>query len=99
MELKQVYEFTNLGVTQALGKSDILKEDLSNIVEVGDEVFNAKSVDKYVQSLVDHIGKVLFVDRTYRSHAPSVLIDGWEYGATREKIHSPMPTAIINEAW
>ena len=43
MELKQVYEFTNLGVTQALGKSDILKEDLSNIVEVGDEVFNAKS--------------------------------------------------------
>ena len=99
MELKQVYEFTNLGVTEALGKSDILKEDLSNIVEVGDEVFNAKSVDKYVQSLVDHIGKVLFVDRTYRSHAPSVLIDGWEYGATREKIHSPMPTAIINEAW
>ena len=55
MELKQVYEFTNLGVTEALGKSDILKEDLSNIVEVGDEVFNAKSVDKYVRSLVDHI--------------------------------------------
>ena len=40
MEIKQVYELANLGVGEALGKTDVLKEDLTNLVDVGTEIIN-----------------------------------------------------------
>ena len=99
MDIKQVYQFTNDAVKQVLGKSDLLKEDLTNIVDVGNEVRNNKSLDAFVHSLVDHIGKVVFVDRLYTSQAPSVLMDNWEYGSILEKIDSALPEASEAEMW
>lgn len=99
MEIKQVYEFVNAATQEAIGNSAILTEDLSNVVDVGDAVFNASAFDAYVKSLVNHIGKVIFVNRPYRGSAPSVLMDAWEYGSVVEKISSEMPTATENESW
>lgn len=99
MEVKQIYEIVNGATTQAIGKSDLLAEDLSNVVDVGEAILNARSLDKYTASLVDHIGKVIFVNRPYQGDAPSVLRDGWEYGAVLEKIASDMPEAVENESW
>ena len=48
---------------------------------------------------MNHIGKVIFVNRPYRGSAPSVLMDAWEYGSVVEKIHSEMPEAVENESW
>ena len=76
MEVKQIYDIMNTVTNEVLGKTDLVKEDLSNIVDVGTEVFNADAVDNYVRSLVDHIGKVVFVNRPYTGIAPSVLMDG-----------------------
>lgn len=100
MEMKQVYELVNDTTKEVLGEeATLLKEDLTNVVDVGTEIFNANSVDKYVKSLVDHIGKVIFVNRPYSGGAPSVLMDGWQYGAVLEKIQSEMPEATENESW
>ena len=99
MELKQVYEFVNIATDEALGKSVIVNEDLSNIVDVGDEVFNANAMDKYVKALVNHIGKVIFVNRVYQGTAPSVMMDGWEYGSVLQKVSTGLPEATINETW
>lgn len=99
MEVKQIYELVNNATSETLGKSDLLAEDLSNLVDVGTEVFNQNSMDKYVRSLVDHIGKVVFVNRPYTGVAPSVLRDGWEYGAVLEKITAQLPLATENESW
>lgn len=99
MDIKQIYTLTNTIVTEITGKSDLVAEDLSNVVDVGTEVFNATSYDNYVRSLVDHIGKVIFVNRTYTGTAPSVLMDGWEFGAVCEKIQAEMPEATENETW
>ena len=99
MEVKQIYEIVNAATKEAIGDSAILEEDLSNIVDIGDAIMNARSLDKYVNALVDHIGRVIFVNRAYEGDAPSVLRDGWEYGAVLEKIASEMPEAVENESW
>lgn len=99
MEVKQVYQFVNDATSEALGSEGLLAEDLSNVVDVGKAIFNASAFDRYVKSLVNHIGKVLFVNRSYRGSAPSVLRDAWEYGSVVEKISSELPEAVENESW
>lgn len=99
MEIKQVYQFVNDAVSEVIGDSAIVAEDLSNVVDIGTAIFNASAFDAYVKSLVNHIGKVVFVNRPYRGAAPSVLMDAWEYGSVVEKIHSEMPEAVENESW
>lgn len=99
MKVKQIYNIINTVSGEVLGLTDIVKEDLSNIVDVGKAIFNNNSFDNYVKSLVDHIGRVVFVDRVYRGSAPSVLMDGWEYGAVLEKVRSTMPNATENKSW
>ena len=89
----------NTVTNEVLGKSDLVTEDLSNVVDIGTEIFNANAVDNYVRSLVDHIGRVIFVNRPYSGSVPSVLMDGWEYGSICEKISADMPEATENESW
>lgn len=99
MEVKQIYDLMNTVTKEVLGKSDIVAEDLQNVVDVGTEIFNANAVDNYVKSLVDHIGKVIFVNRPYSGVAPSVLMDGWEFGSVLEKVEAELPDASENPTW
>lgn len=100
MEVKQVYEFVNNATKEMLGESEVLNEDLSNIVDIGDKVINGdKAIENFTKKLNDHIGRVIFVDRTYKGTAPSVLMDGWEYGSIMEKISGGMPEAKENQSW
>ena len=99
MEVSQVYQFVNSAALESIGESAILAEDLSNVVDMGTAIFNGEAFDKFVRSLVNHIGKVIFVNRPYRGSAPSVLMDAWEYGSVVEKITSEMPEAVENESW
>lgn len=99
MKVSQVYELLNTVTSEILGDSTLVKEDLSNVVDIGVQIFDATSVDNYVRSLVDHIGKVVFVNRPYVGGAPSVLMDGWEFGAVLEKIQCDIPEATENESW
>ena len=98
MEVKQIYTLVN-DITNELLGSAIVKEDLSNLVDVGNAVFNANKVDNYVRSLVNHIGRVIFVDRAYSGSVPSVLMDAWEFGSVLEKISCDLPTATENPTW
>lgn len=99
MEVKQIYEFVNETVKEVLGDEALVQEDLSNVVDIGNAVFDGNAFDKYVRSLVNHIGRVIFVNRKYNGSAPSVLMDGWEYGSILQKISSEMPEAEENESW
>lgn len=99
MEVSQVYQFVNDAAQESLGENSILQEDLSGVVDLGTAVFNNEAFDKFVKSLVNHIGRVIFVNRPYRGSAPSVLMDAWEYGSVVEKISSEMPEAVETEDW
>ena len=99
MDIKQVYEFVNNATKEALGETALLNEDLSNIVDIGNAVFNANAMDKYVKALINRIGKTIFVNRVYGGSAPSVLMDGWEYGSVLQKVSTGLPEATVNETW
>lgn len=99
MKVAQIYEILNSIKKESLGEEVVLNEDLSNVVEVGTTILNALGTDNYVRTLVNHIGKVIFVNRTYRGKAPNVLMDGWEYGSILEKIDCDMPDSVANDSW
>lgn len=99
MDVKQIYKLINSVSSEVLGKTDIVAEDLTGIVDLGTEVFNQNAVDNYVKSLVNHIGKVIFVNRPYAGKVPSVLMDAWEFGSVLEKISADVPEAEENDTW
>ena len=99
MVVKQIYELINSVSGEVLGRTDIVSEDLTGIVDLGTEVFNQSAVDNYVKSLVNHIGKVIFVNRPYAGKVPSVLMDAWEFGSVLEKISADVPEAEENDTW
>ena len=100
MQVKQVYDIMNSVTRTTLGENAVLAEDLSNIVDIGDQILNVAGVENYVRSLTDHIGKTIFVNRAYSGSAPSVLMDGWEFGSILEKVsYDDLPEATENESW
>lgn len=99
MNVKQIHEIINSVSSEVLGKTDIVQQDLTGIVDLGTEVFNQNAVDNYVKSLVNHIGKVIFVNRPYAGKVPSVLMDAWEFGSVLEKISADVPEAEENDTW
>lgn len=99
MLITQVKDLVNLATKEALGAEAVQTEDLTNVVDMGEAIFNANAVDAYVRSLVNHIGKVIFVNRPYAGSAPSVLMDGWEFGSVLEKITAELPEASENDTW
>ena len=100
MKYEQVYGIMNTVTTELMGTDVVLAEDLSNIVDVGKAIQNVAGMDNYVRTLTDHIGKVQFVNRPYSGGAPSVLMDGWEYGAILQKVaYDGLPEATENDTW
>lgn len=99
MTVNQVANIVNAVQKQIIGAEAIQTVDLEGLIDMGKQVLDATSCDNYIKTLVDHIGKVVFVDRVYAGSAPSVLMDGWEYGAILEKISSEMPEATANPSW
>lgn len=99
MDVRQIYSLVNTVSREVLGNTELVHEDLTGLVDLGNEVFNQNAVDNYVKSLVNHIGKVVFVNRPYSGKVPSVLMDSWEFGSVLEKISADVPDAEENDTW
>lgn len=99
MDVKQIYNLVNAATGEVLGQTDLVAEDLTNLVDIGTQIFNADAVDRYVRALVNRIGKTIFVNRKYNGTAPSVYMDEWEFGSVVEKITMDLPEATENESW
>lgn len=99
MKFEQIYQVVNEMANEITGKSDLVKEDLSNITDIGKEIFDNTDTENFAKKLIDHIGKVVFVTRQYTGKVPSMLRDSWEYGSVLEKIRCELPTATANDTW
>lgn len=77
--------------------------DLSNLVDVGktvlDYISDQTNFDSFTKQLIDQVGKVDMVDRTYRSQAPNIMKDSWTYGSILQKVRCELPAADTNETW
>lgn len=99
MQVTQLAKLVNDTVGELDGTNELLKEDLSNVVDVGNEIFNTDNVDNYVKKLIDRIGKTVFNNRVYQGTAPSVLMDSWEFGSVLERVDAETPEAQDDPAW
>ena len=100
MEMTQIYEIVNETTAQVTGTEPVDTIDGNKIVDAGAEVLETDKMDHYVQSLIDRIGKVVFVNRPYTGGTPSVMMDSWEFGAVLEKIqYEGIPEAEENDTW
>lgn len=100
MKVEQVYSLVNTLTQEYIGESAVVNEDLSNIVDIGSRTVSLDNLDRYVRSLIDQIGKIVFVNRPYSGATPSLYMDGWEYGAILEKVtYDELPEAEENLSW
>lgn len=100
MKVTQLYTLINDVTKEVLGESVVVNEDLSNVVDIGKAVIDQQNgIDNYVRKLVNHIGKVIFVNRAYAGGVPSVIMDAWEFGSILEKISTALPDATENDTW
>lgn len=103
MKVEQVATILNTIIGEVTGTTGIVLEDLSNVVSVGQTFTNILSeneaYDKYIGKLINHIGRVKFVDRVYRGRAPSVLMESWEFGSILEKVDCGLPNSTVNQTW
>ena len=100
MEIKQIYDLVNPITREMIGEENVLQEDLQNVVQIGTAIQNIDGwQNKFVNALVDRIGRTIFVNRPYSGSAPSVMMDSWEYGSILMKIASDLPDATVNESW
>ena len=63
MKVEQIYSIINDITDEILGESAVVEEDLSNVVDIGKSIFDATSVDNYVNKLLDRIGRMVFVNQ------------------------------------
>lgn len=108
MTVNQIYTILNDIMVEVTGgqidpddapATPIVQEDLSNIVDIGTQVFSNNWRDKYVAAMINRIGREVFVDRTYEGYAPSVLRDAWEYGSIMSKTRCKIFDAKANPSW
>lgn len=99
MKITQIKDLVNSSLKEVDGTSVLLKEDLSNVVDVGKDILDKDDIDNFVKKLVDRVGKTVFNNRVYQGSAPSVLMDAWEYGSVVEKVDAELPNVEENESW
>lgn len=109
MQVNQIYGILNDVMLEVTGQRKtengepdpfIVQEDLSNIVDMGTFVFSGQNwKDNYVHSMINRIGREVFVDRTYEGYAPDVLRDAWEYGSIMSKTRCKIFDAKANPSW
>lgn len=108
MQVQQIYTNINNWIAEqtAEAKFDdtelqswILNEDLSNIVDIGTKIYNTGWIDNFVKSMIDRIGRMVFVDRRTTGYAPDIQRNGWDFGSVLSKTRIKRFEAKSNPSW
>ena len=99
MQVTQIYDLVNTAVQAVTGEIAPLKEDLSNLVDVGKAIENALGVEPFYKALVNRIGKMYFVDRKYSGLLLKMFKDSWQFGSIVGKVQVDDMQYTENETW
>lgn len=107
MKVKQIANLLNDVFEEVLGQDVLFDEDLNNIVSVGEVIISNGSVngssdawlDNYVYTLIDKVGKTIFVDRAFTAKDLGLWRDSWEYASVMEKVRCEVPDFTDNCEW
>ena len=100
MKVTQVYSIVNSVVQQMQGESAVAVTDLRGLVQLGNSVLSSEtSKDKFLNTLVDRIGKTIISGRAYSADVLSLMNDAFEFGAILQKIYVEPIAAGESKQW
>ncbi|MBQ7797734.1 MAG: hypothetical protein IJ371_01270 [Clostridia bacterium] len=105
MEIKQIAKMLNDIYGEVTGETGQLLEDLTGVGTEGvtlqnfGETILTNGVDNYVKSLINKIGRIVNWDREYKSTAPKILKDSFEFGSILEKVRVEVDDFVENDSW
>lgn len=102
MKVTQIATITNTIVSEMLGDSAIVEEDLKNIVDVGQTIMNQNNwYDAYTSSLMDHVGKCVVTNKEFYPNKVFERLwkDSFEFGAILERLTVSLMDAEDNPSW
>lgn len=100
MKQTDIHLFLSTVYGEVTGQTDVLKEDLSNIVDLGTTLFDNQTYkDAYVRAMFNTIGRWEFVERPYVGAAPDIERKDWEWGSIMSKSRTKDTTPKTNPSW
>lgn len=99
MKVSQVYSVVNSLQSQLFGDSAVAVTDTRGLRALGDQVIGSSGMDKFVNALVDRIGKTILRTLDTKVEFPDLLRNEFEFGAVLQKINFNVPAADENTAW
>lgn len=96
----QIYSLVNEIATQTYGEKAVSVVDTSSLIALGDKVLSSQNdTDKFLNTLVDRIGRTVFSVRRYEGTEGGMVRHPFEYGCIVQKIYVDLPEAKQNNAW
>ena len=100
MKVNQIYALLNSINKEMWGSQALSVKDLSGIISLGNALeIDEDSTDKFINSLVDRIGKTVIRTLDLEIDFPNLYMDSFEFGAMMQKITVNPFDAIANSDW
>lgn len=103
MEVTQVSTLINTAAQEMGAEGNVVAEDLTfidNGAPLKTLIANDKTLDGFVKSLHEHVGKVEFYDaEATEFDTYGLLKNSWEYGGLLQKVYIDLPEASDNETF
>lgn len=100
MEVKQIAQFTNDILPEITGESNVINEDLSNIVDAGTAILSsATNKENYMNKMCDRIARFEISNRLFDVEFPSLFRENYEWGSAREVVDIDLLDAIETQSW
>lgn len=100
MKVEQIAQFTNDILPEIVGESNVIAEDLSNIVDAGTAILSsATNKENYMNKMCDRIARFEISNRLFDVEFPSLFRENYEWGSAREVVDIDLLDAIETQSW
>ena len=98
MKREQISQLLNSAIKEVVGESELVTEDLSNVVTVGNAI-PVDTLDAIFNKIINKVGNTIIESKTYNGNPLGILMTDWEYGSILEKIRIDIPESENNDTW
>ena len=100
MNVNQVYNIVNNVAAQMYGDTAVRVTDMQGIISLGHDVLSSDTTkDKFLNILVDRIGKTIISQRAYSADVSALINDSFTFGAILQKIYVAPIKASESKQW
>ena len=100
MKINQIYSLLNDINHQMFGEDAVAVKDLSGIISMGKSIqIDDSTTDKFINKLVDRIGKTVIRTLDLELDFPNLYMDSYTFGAVLQKINVGVFDSIQSSEW